>query len=83
MKKNEHAVYANSPISVDFEEADGAQCNGDNDRRVFDDQGIFWTQQQKAQQPLLMEEMDSKYVNSLIRLLSGNALNLAWTPEVC
>ncbi len=55
-------VYATSPESVDLKSAVGAPCDGDNDRRVFDDQGLYWTQQQRAQQPLLMEEMDSKYV---------------------
>ncbi len=55
-------VYATSPESVDLKSAVGAPCNGDNDKRVFDDQGLYWTQEQRAQQPLLMEEMDRKYV---------------------
>lgn len=49
--KNECVVYVKSPNG--FEEAVGELFDGDNDRRVFDDKGLFLTQEQRAQQLLM------------------------------
>lgn len=86
MKKNECVVYANSPKSVDLKrllehyvmEIMTDVClmirvyYGPNDREPS---GLCWWRKWTANMWIVEK--------SLIRLLSSNALNLAWTPEVC